>query len=163
MMHIEWQRLSIVDWETKAAVASAAFAVLAASWLVPRRWFLRWGVRALTLPFIVLFVAVSINAHYGYFPTLGTLFGRNAADQISAADFARLKEHYRQPRMHRIGRHIVVVQATPDLPRHGVVISFQIPTPLSGFPARKAQVYLPPVWFQAPRHRAPARIAGIAR
>jgi len=148
--------LSIVDWQFRAAIAILFAAVIAASWLWFRRRVFRWAARAFCVPLVVAFVAASINAHYDYFPTVGTLFGQTAADQITATSFQRL-EHASL----RVVRHVYkygrqVSTSTLDrLPPHGVVIAFAMPGTVSHFPARTGQVYLPPAWFQNPHPHLP--------
>jgi S-formylglutathione hydrolase FrmB len=147
--------LSIVDWQFRAAIVVVFLAVLVSSWLWLRRPLFRWTARALCLPVDLAFVAASINAHYDYFPTLGTVFGRTAADQISPGAFLQLE----QSSLHRVlGRHHQAAHVntpTPPLPSRGVVIGFSIPATVSHFPARTGQVYLPPAWFASPHPHLP--------
>lgn len=94
--------------------------------------------RVLTAAAIVLGLLASsagVNAYFDYVPTIGALVGRRAADQstwVAARD---------APTMHQ--------------PRHGRVVVVDIPPAVSGFRARRAQVYLPPAWFTTPRPRLP--------
>ena len=155
MMHAGWKNISIVDWEFRAGIVAVAIAVLASSWFLFRRRMLRWIARAFCIPLILLYVAVSINAHYGYFPTVGTLLGRNAADQISAESFARLVQRYRHPQGHTRGDRRVATTWSHGMPSRGVVISFRIPGTVSHFAARAGEVYLPPMWFTDPHPRLP--------
>jgi len=148
--------LSIVDWQFRAVVGILFAAVLAASWLWLRRRAFRWAARALCAPLAVAFVAASINAHYDYFPTLGTLFGQTATDQVSTQAFARLE--HAEPRVVRHAYRYGREAPSPTLvgiPIHGVVIAFAMPGTVSHFPARTGQVYLPPVWFQSPHPHLP--------
>ncbi len=150
--------LSIVDWQFRAGIAFMVVVMLVASWLWLRRPLSRWTARAICVPLVVAFAAASVNAHYDYLPTLGALFGRNAADQVSAVGFQRLEFAHLQSARHRHGHEYVRPEpaSTPvGLPDRGVVISFSMPATVSHFPARIGQVYLPPVWFQDPHPRLP--------
>jgi S-formylglutathione hydrolase FrmB len=147
------RNLSIVSWELRAAIVGVVVLLLAASWLRLRRHpVLRWSARVACLPLAVLFAAATVNAHYYYFPTLGALLGRNAADQVSASEFQKMAygirlaggAHGRARGGHRI-----------ELPDHGVVISFRMPGTVSHFSPRTGQVYLPPIWFQLPHPHLP--------
>jgi S-formylglutathione hydrolase FrmB len=127
--------ISIVDLPFRGALAFAGLGLLGSSWLL-RNWVLRWSMRMGALMLAVAFVGATINAHYDYFPTLGALLGRRAADQVSASEFQQLA-------------------GDGSLPTHGVVLAFRMPGTVSGFPARTGQVYLPPAWFQLPHPRLP--------
>jgi len=150
------RNLSIVDWQFRAAIVVVFAAFLASSWLWLHRSWLRWSARALCLPLVVAFVGATINAHYDYFPTLGTLLGRTAADQISPAGFLRLERNYL--RKFR-GRYHYGRQASANapgaLPLRGIVMAFSIPAVVSHFPARTGEIYLPPVWFENPHPHLP--------
>src|SRR5437588_8489751 len=71
--------------------------------------------------------AAAVNRHFGYYPTVGTLFGHVSPDQVAAP----------------------VVSLTPasaptaswSPPARGVVEHVRIPGVLSGFRARRAWVY----------------------
>lgn len=148
------RQLSIVDWQFRAGIVIVFVAVLASSWLWLRRRLFRWGARALCVPLLVAFVGASINAHYDYFPTVGALLGRNAADQISAGTFARLEHTYRG-KVRGASHYGRPIDSPGSLPARGVVLAFSIPATVSHFPARTGQVYLPPVWFENPRPHLP--------
>ncbi len=148
--------LSIVDWQFRAGIVFVFVVAMTASWLWLRRPLFRWGACVLCVPVVVAFVAAGINAHYDYFPTLGTLLGRTAADQVSATGFLRL-ERAHQRRLgpaHAYGRQLST-QVAGSLPPRGVVISFVMPGTVSHFRARTGEIYLPPVWFQDPHPRLP--------
>ncbi len=148
--------LSIVDWQFRAGIALMVVVTLAASWLWLRRPPLRWGARAISVPLVVAFAAASVNAHYDYLPTLGALFGRNAADQVSAVGFRSLEHAHLQSARPRHGHGRPEPTWTPvGLPGRGVVLAFSMPATVSHFPARTGQVYLPPVWFQNPHPHLP--------
>ena len=112
----------------------------------------RWGTRLVALPLAMLFVGALVNAHYQYLPTMSALFGRRAADQMSAAAFRRLESEAHTRARLEAARP---TPAPPPLRSKGVVVDFDIPARASGFAARTAQVYLPPAWFQDPRPTLP--------
>ncbi len=150
------RNLSIVDTPFLAGLGAVVASIITATWVFGRRHWWRWPLRALALLLVPVVVAACINAHFDYFPTLGALLGRNAADQISAQSFRRLEDaamHARRANAPR-GRSRPVPVAV-RLPSHGVVISFVIPPALSHFAARTAEVYLPPAWFRVPRPHLP--------
>jgi S-formylglutathione hydrolase FrmB len=103
----------------------------------------RWWRRALRIgafPVTLAFAAATINAHYAYYPTLAALGGKNARHQVSVQTVTSLVQE---------------AQATDVLPEHGVVESMMVPPERSGFDARGAFVYLPPMWFSRTRPRLP--------
>jgi hypothetical protein len=73
-----------------------------------------------------------VNRHFDYYPTLDALLGRRAADEapVSSLD-------------------------TSQVPAAGKVVELSIPATTSGFDARPAEVYVPPVWFEKPRPKLP--------
>ena len=149
------RQLSIVNWQFRAAIVVVFLAVLASSRLWIRRPLFRWTARALCLPLALAFVGATINAHYGYFPTLGSLLGRTAADQISSAALAQLEQNSLGVVHGRRHQAAHVDTPKPALPSHGVVIGFSMPGTASHFPARTGQVYLPPAWFANPHPHLP--------
>jgi S-formylglutathione hydrolase FrmB len=78
--------------------------------------------------------AVGVNAHYGYFGTLGEVFGGTGPDAstLGAAEAAA-------------GR----------IPPNGQVVTLDLPGTTSGFAARQAVAYLPPAWSARPRPALP--------
>ena len=77
--------------------------------------------------------------HYGYYPTLATVLGRLATDEISRRQFVE-----------------EAVSAAPaPRPQRGRVIAVDIPATVSGFAHRPALVYLPPAWFEPRRPTLP--------
>ena len=87
-----------------------------------------------TLVLVLLTAAAAVNAHYGYYPTLGQALGRTSPDQSSLEEAED-----------RRGR----------VPEHGSVVEVRLPAPRSGFDARPAQLYLPPAWFARDRPALP--------
>jgi S-formylglutathione hydrolase FrmB len=148
------RNISIVDWEFRAALVTIGMALIAASFLVFHHWWSRWGARLLTLVVAVAFVGASINAHFGYFPTIGALLGRNAADEISASGFRKLENSI----VHTVTGHFhgrAAILPSSELLTRGVVLSFVIPPTVSHFKSRTGEIYLPPVWFERPHPRLP--------
>src|SRR3954452_7497594 len=86
--------LSIVGLPFRVALAAVVVAFVVLSIVVLRGRVPRWSARGVAVVFAVVLGGAQINAHYAYFPTLGALLGRRAADQISAADFRRLEARY---------------------------------------------------------------------
>jgi S-formylglutathione hydrolase FrmB len=86
--------------------------------------------------------AGAANAYFDYVPTVGALLGRTAHDQASRQALARAT---------LIAQHSTV----PPLPAHGMVETVDIPGVASGFQARSAQIYLPPIWFARQRPALP--------
>ena len=61
------------------------FALGAAAWQWTRvRWWRR-GVALVAVPLLAAFAALQINAHYGYLPTLGDVFGAPLPGQVAVA------------------------------------------------------------------------------
>ncbi|HET9730924.1 MAG TPA: alpha/beta hydrolase-fold protein, partial [Acidimicrobiia bacterium] len=155
MLPTALRNLSIVDWQVRAGIAGLMAGLGAASvvWFRRRLW--RWLTRALCVPLAVVFVGAAINAHFGYFPTLGALLGRTAADQVSSATFLQLEHHH--PRGHlALGvQSLASTKWSNGMPEHGVVVKFVMPGTVSHFSPRTGQVYLPPIWFRWPRPKLP--------
>ena len=84
--------------------------------------------------FLVLVSAVgAVNAYYAYYPTLGDALGDPSGESS----------------LRRAEREVGLI------PAEGKVVPITIPGTASGFQARQAQVYLPPVWFAKPRPAMP--------
>ena len=102
----------------------------------------------LCVPALVVAGAAAANTYYGYLPTLGSLLGRWAVDQASPT---QVQTRMRAP-MHRSRRGDPSVVPAASA---GMVQRVNIPATVSGFKARPALVYLPPVYFAVPRPRLP--------
>jgi S-formylglutathione hydrolase FrmB len=137
--------IPIIETWFRVVLASIGIGLLVASFVLFRRWYFRWTARFFTLVMAVAFVGASINAHYGYFPTLGALLGRRAADQISLSGFQKLEQKFAR---------MITLQHS-SLPSTGVVVSFTIPPIASHYRARTGEIYLPPIWFEHPHPRLP--------
>jgi S-formylglutathione hydrolase FrmB len=151
------RNLSIVDWQLRAGIAVAVVAIAATSFVGFRRSLVRWGLRVACVPLIAAFAGATVNAHFDYFPTLGALLGRTAADQVSWHTLRLLIEQA-DARALRGGPSFsahVTGPAASGVPDHGVVVPLSIPGSVSHFPGRTGQVYLPPAWFVSPRPHLP--------
>ncbi|WP_252439182.1 alpha/beta hydrolase [Pseudonocardia humida] len=78
--------------------------------------------------------AVGVNAHYGYFATVGEAFGGTGPDSSTLA---------------------AAEAGSGRIPPNGQVITLDLPGTTSGFTPRQAVVYLPPAWFARPRPALP--------
>ncbi|MFD4422397.1 alpha/beta hydrolase-fold protein [Agromyces sp. NPDC058484] len=131
---------------------SAAFAGIAlAIWNL---WHSRWWrklIAVVAIPVFSLTAMFGINAAYGLDPTLGALLGISTADTIdvdppgetAAADPAEpLYLTWTPP---------------PDMPATGTIgiVGDGVPNTNSGFPARPAQLYLPPAALVTDAPRLP--------
>jgi S-formylglutathione hydrolase FrmB len=118
----------------------------------------RWWYRVL-VPFAVVLVilcaAMKINVVYAYRPTLAGVLGVPAAYAI---DFAQVPASL--PLTEPGPDGTVASGWTPpsDLPSGGRVATVPIPGTVSGFPARPAEVYLPPAYLVSPRPRLPVLV-----
>jgi len=86
---------------------------------------------------VLLYVAEAgsiVNAHFEYYRTVGEVFGDGGPDESSLAQAER-----------DVG----------EIPEQGQVVPLAIPGTRSGFAARTAQVYLPPIWFARARPQLP--------
>ncbi|GHF69474.1 S-formylglutathione hydrolase FrmB [Amycolatopsis bartoniae] len=88
----------------------------------------RVAAGSVALLLVAVNVLTFVNASVGYYRTLGQALGLPGGD--AAVD-------------------------APRAPASGMVTSIEIPGRTSGFPARAAQVYLPPAWFAHPRPKLP--------
>ena len=130
---------------TAVAMAAVAF------WPARTRQTLRRALfGGLAVVLVLASAGATINAYFGYLPSVGAVLGQRARDQVSV----RQLRH----RMQLIGvrAQAPAAASTPTtLPARGVVERVAIPAPVSGFRSRSAQVYLPPAWFAVPRPRLP--------
>ena len=154
---MNWREISIVGLPFRLALLAIVVGLVAVSIVVLRRRALRWAARGLAVLVAVLCVGAQINAHYAYFPTVGALMGRRAADQISASAFQQLESQYVRSigsKFRSYGR-LAVSEPKHTLPLRGVVIAWRFPPTISHFPQRAGEVYLPPIWFETPHPHLP--------
>jgi S-formylglutathione hydrolase FrmB len=123
-------------------------------------WRARSGARralaiVLASVFGLVTTAAWVNHHYGYLPDVGAILGQRAADQASTTQVATIAARAQQAA--EIAQVTAPPTAKPVVPvlRHGLVERVRIPGTVSHFPARSAQVYLPPAWFDSPRPHLP--------
>jgi S-formylglutathione hydrolase FrmB len=153
---MDWRALSIVGLPFRVVLFGLLGALLIVG-IGARPRLLHWAARLLAVVVAVGCVGAQINAHYAYFPTVGALLGRRAADQISAAGFQRLEarsvrsfgSHFRS-----YGR-LAVSEPRDALPVRGVVVAWRFPATISHFAQRAGEVYLPPIWFENPHPHLP--------
>jgi len=149
--------LSIVALPFRLALGTGLAALVALSIIPLGSRLLRWSARGLALVFVIALVGAQVNAHYAYFPTLGALLGRRAADEISAADFQRLEARYVRTLGNRFRSYggVAASGTSPGLPLRGVVLAFRFPPTVSHFAQHPGEVYLPPIWFENPHPHLP--------
>ena len=137
------------------------FAFGAAVWQWPRVTWWRRVVALSAVPLLVMFCGLQINAHYGYLPTLGDLFGAPLPGQVAAQVLEQLPRqptvpnrrhgHRIEPALARARRRpILSVTATSAAETLGLVAQVDIPGPASHFAARPGFVWLPPWYFTHP-------------
>ena len=101
----------------------------------------RWSGRVASVAAVLLLFAFgldTVNKHYEYMPTVGDALGQPVDGQVRTIDFS-------------------------IAPKHGVVVSVDIPGTVSRFKSRPAMVWLPPAFFTSPRPQLPVVImlAGV--
>ncbi len=107
------------------------FALGAAVWQWPEvAWWRRLTALA-SVPCLLAFGALQINAHYAYLPTLGDALGAPVPGQVRASQLPNVA--------HR------------RVPTTGVVAHIDIPAPVSRLVHRRGYVWLPPSYFATPR------------
>ena len=146
-------------------VALPVFALGAAIWQFFRVEWWRRVVAFAAVPLLAAFAGVQINAHYGYLPTLGDLFGAPLPGQVAAGalefpppSVTQLTGgHRHRVRLARSRRvHRPISSYLPHVAyQTGVVAQVNIPAPVSGFSARAGYVWLPPWYFTHPGAQLP--------
>ena len=121
-------------------VPAAFAAITVAIWNL---WHSRWWrklVAMLAIPLFAATAALGINAAYGLSPTLGSMLHISTADTIDIAP--------PDPDQTTDPAESLYLTWTPppDLPAKGSIgiVEGGVPNTQSGFPARPAQIYLPP-------------------
>jgi enterochelin esterase-like enzyme len=134
-------------WWVPAAFAGITVAI----WNL---WHSRWWrklIAVIAIPLFAATAALGINAAYGLSPTLGSMFHISTADTIDIAT----------PDPDQIADPAEPLYLTwtppPDLPATGSIgiVEDGVPNTQSGFPARPAQVYLPPAALVTDAPRLP--------
>lgn len=135
-------------------IGCAVFAVLlAAARLALDRRPRRAAASALGALAVVLAAAVQVNLVFDAYPTVRDALGLPAANAIAFADVpAPVADPV-------TGNPLDTAWAAPpDLPAGGRVVTVPIPGTVSGFPAREAEIYLPPAYFADPRPQLPVLV-----
>ncbi|WP_448808153.1 alpha/beta hydrolase [Agromyces bauzanensis] len=132
-------------------VPAASAAITIAIWNL---WHSRWWrklIAVVAIPVFVFTALLGINAAYGLDRTLGALLGLSTVDEIDLAEPEATPPPDPAEPLYQTW--------TPpaDLPATGTVgiPSPGVPNAVSGFPARPAQVYLPPAALVADAPRLP--------
>ena len=108
------------------------------------RRFRNWR-RAMSVLSVLLSAAMAwtlINKEYQYYPTLGSLFGVNAQNQVSPKELQAIRARARRDH-------------GGALPTHGFTIQIAIPGKHSHFVARDAFVWVPPAWVANEKAKLP--------
>ena len=139
--------------------AMPMFALAAAVWQWPHVAWWRRASAFVTLPLLVAFAGLQINAHYGYLPTIGDLLGAPLPGQVSANTIERPPIRFARAEQHHRSARPPLASDIPDSPRStvpaaayriGLVAEVRIPAPVSHFRARPAFVWVPPWYFTHP-------------
>ena len=144
--------------------ATPIFALAAAVWQWPRvAWWRRVGA-FVTVPLLLAFVGLQINAFYGYLPTVGDLLGAPLPGQVSASLFEHAPIRFARADRDRDDAQHVRVLHVPKVSRSavpavayqtGLIAEVRIPAPVSHFRARAAYVWVPPWYFTHPTVQLP--------
>jgi S-formylglutathione hydrolase FrmB len=135
------------------AAVAAAVGLLLAGFGRRRSWGRVGSVIALVA--VVVVAGQSLNGVYREYPTLRTVLGLPAVDQVPFTDVALRERLVPAP----VGRPLDQAWAAPaDLPAAGVVTQVDIPGSRSGFAARPAMLYLPPAYLTSPRAELPVLV-----
>jgi enterochelin esterase-like enzyme len=121
-------------------VAAASAGITVAIWNL---WHSRWWrklIAALAIPLFAATALFGINAAYGLNPTLGSML------HLSTAATIDIEPPDATPTADPVEPLYLTWAPPPDMPASGVsgVVDGGIPNSVSGFPARPAQIYLPP-------------------
>jgi len=114
-----------------------ALPVFAAALAATRWGSMGWARRGAAVAAVVLLVGFGldqIDAHYAYLPTVGDVLGQPVRDQVV----------FRGDLVHP--RLALAPKLRPS-DEHGTVVSVELPGTASGFHARRAMVWLPPIWL----------------
>lgn len=111
---------------------------------------------------MLLGTLTQINLQYSAFPNLGAVFGIDGfvSEPSEQALAPRARTVAAAPGQ-TVESIVPADWTTPDgeRPSNGVVTQVPIPGTLSGFPARPAEIYLPPVYQADPRPELPVVVA----
>ena len=93
------------------------------------------------IPVTLLATAVRANAIYGEYQTMGSLFDYSPYPHISTLDLSLNTISVREWNEQAVAKS----RNTTQIPQSGKLVHVDIPNPKSGFKAREALVWLPPV------------------
>jgi S-formylglutathione hydrolase FrmB len=113
-----------------------AIAVLITGWRHMRNW--KRGVAGLSVILTALSAFVLVNDHYQYYPSIGAVMGVTGEHSASEKAIEQMRDDD-----HGVD------------PKNGFTTLALIPGTKSGFKARHAYVWLPPVWFTNPKIKLP--------
>ena len=117
---------------------------------------LRWRRRVAVVLAAVLVpgtAAMKINAYYGQYPTLRAAFALPRADEVA---FTSVQTYANSPYRPQRGKPLMEGWKPPiTMPDKGVITQTAIPSPVSGFAARDAYIYLPPAYLTSSRPLLP--------
>lgn len=117
----------------------------------PKLWSRTVSVLAAVV--VVVAASVQVNLVFSAYPTIGTVLGIEAADRIQL-------DQLPGPQATTVtGDPLETVWTAPSsMPSTGKFLTAAIPSTLSKFSARKAEVYLPPSYFSDPRPLLPVMV-----
>jgi len=122
--------ISVASWWPVGAVLLVLGVLGVAVAIRARRRFVRMLAAVGSAVLVLASAGVGVNAYFEYFSTLGEAVGGQVPDEESLAH---------------------ADAADGSVPPAGAVVPATLPGTVSGFAARDALVYLPPVWFARPR------------
>lgn len=116
---------------------------------VIRHWRKLWT--AVPLSLVTAACMLVGNQTYGLFPDVESLYPEVTYNEIAEKDL---------PAVTAVDKTVPwnKWEAPRNMPQTGARVSMHVPTPKSGFPARPADVYLPPAWFSNPRPELPVLV-----
>ncbi len=109
-------------------------------WRRFRNW--RRVVSVLSVVLSAVMAWTLINKEYQYYPTVGSLFGVDAQDQVSFKQLQAIRDRARG-------------ENGGTVPTHGFTIEIPIPGKDSHFKARDAFVWVPPIWVANDKLKLP--------
>ncbi len=117
-------------------------------WTRFRNW--RRVVSILSIALTAAMAGTLINKQYQYYPTVGSLFGVDAQNQVSLKQLEQIRAKAR-------------ADNGGALPTHGFTIEIPIPGKKSHFVGRDAFVWVPPIWVANEKVKLPVIVllAGI--
>jgi S-formylglutathione hydrolase FrmB len=133
-------------------VSATALAVL--RWRRHHGWLRRVAV-GVALALVFSTALVKANAFYGYRPTLASVLGIPAANQIDFSALPRTEPLVVAPPRQPLSS---TWHSPPGMPRTGRISAVTVPGERSGFAARQAWLYLPPAYLGTPRAQLPVLV-----